>query len=102
MIRDILTVSYDPSPFQRHRIPSRPQHNPVVGPWASTQNLSLERQLMAGVRVLDFRVGFVGEEAQKDDKVHDGVAVVHDKHRTSLSLREALGTVKEFVKEHPR
>ncbi|CAM9942156.1 unnamed protein product, partial [Laminaria digitata] len=75
--------------------------NPVVGPWASTQDLSLEEQLKAGVRVLDFRVGYVGAQTQKSDKVDDGIAVVHDKLRTTLSLRQALSSVKKFVKEHP-
>lgn len=73
----------------------------MVGPWASTQNLNLEDQLKAGVRVLDFRVGFVGADAQKRDKVDDGIAVVHDKLRTNLSLRKALLSVKSFVQAHP-
>lgn len=77
------------------------QDNPVVGPWASTQKLGLTQQLQAGVRCLDFRVGFVGEEAQRNDKVEDGIAVVHDKHRTTLSLRNALTAVKKFVQDHP-
>ncbi len=54
------------------------------------------------MRVLDFRCGFVGLDAQNYDHVADGVAIVHDKYRTKLSLREALGTVKQFVQEHPR
>lgn len=87
----------NPAPNQTRR-----QNNPVVGPWATTQNLSLEAQLKAGVRVLDFRCGYVGPDAQKNDHVADGVAVVHDKHRTTLSLREALGSVNQFVQEHPR
>lgn len=78
------------------------QHNPVVGPWATTQNLQLTEQLHGGVRVLDFRVGFVGAEAQKADGVADGLALVHDKHRTNLSLQLALELVKEFVLHHPR
>lgn len=78
------------------------QNNPVVGPWATTQNLSVEAQLKAGVRVLDFRCGYVGLDAQNYDHVADGVAIVHDKHRTSISLRQALRAVKQFVKEHPR
>lgn len=78
------------------------QNNPVVGPWATTQNLSLEEQLKAGVRVLDFRCGYVGLDAQNYDHVADGIAVVHDKFRTKLSLREALESVKQFVQDHPR
>lgn len=78
------------------------QNNPVVGPWATTQNLSLEAQLKAGVRVLDFRCGYVGLDAQNYDHVADGVAIVHDKYRTSISLRQALVSVKQFVQEHPR
>lgn len=77
------------------------QHNPVVGPWASTQHLGLTQQLQAGVRCLDFRVGFVGAEVQRKDKIKDGVAVVHDKYRTTLSLRDALTAVKKFVQGHP-
>ncbi|CAN0232871.1 unnamed protein product, partial [Ectocarpus sp. 13 AM-2016] len=77
-------------------------HNPVVSPWATTQNLGVLAQLKAGVRVLDLRCGYVGREAQKNDRVQDGIAVVHDKHRTSLSLRKALECVKGFVQAHPR
>ncbi|CAN0485009.1 unnamed protein product, partial [Ectocarpus sp. 12 AP-2014] len=76
-------------------------HNPVVSPWATTQNLGILAQLKAGVRVLDLRCGYVGREAQKNDRVQDGIAVVHDKHRTSLSLRKALECVKGFVQAHP-
>ena len=74
----------------------------MVGPWATTQNLSLEAQLKAGVRVLDFRCGYVGLDAQNYDHVADGIAIVHDKFRTTLSLREALESVKQFVQDHPR
>lgn len=52
--------------------------------------------------MLDFRCGYVGAAAQKSDRVADGIAVVHDKHRTTLSLRKALESVKQFVQEHPR
>ncbi|CBN77702.1 conserved unknown protein [Ectocarpus siliculosus] len=76
-------------------------HNPVVSPWATTQNLGVLAQLKAGVRVLDLRCGYVGREAQKNDRVQDGIAVVHDKHRTSLSLRKALECIKGFVQAHP-
>ncbi|CAN0175427.1 unnamed protein product [Ectocarpus fasciculatus] len=77
-------------------------NNPVVSPWATTQNLGVLSQLKAGVRVLDLRCGYVGREAQKNDRVQDGIAVVHDKYRTSLSLRKALECVKGFVQAHPR
>ncbi|CAN0208596.1 unnamed protein product, partial [Ectocarpus fasciculatus] len=76
-------------------------NNPVVSPWATTQNLGVLSQLKAGVRVLDLRCGYVGREAQKNDRVQDGIAVVHDKYRTSLSLRKALECVKGFVQAHP-
>lgn len=88
--------SPSPSPL------SHSQANIIVGPWATTQTLSIENQLKAGVRALDIRVGFVGAEGQKNDNVPDGIAVVHDTHRTTLSLREALETVKKFVSDHPR
>lgn len=52
--------------------------------------------------MLDFRCGYVGLDAQNYDHVADGIAVVHDKHRTTLSLQEALQSVKQFVQEHPR
>lgn len=52
--------------------------------------------------MLDFRCGYVGLDAQNYDHVADGIAVVHDKYRTSLSLREALASVKQFVQQHPR
>lgn len=57
--------------------------------------------MLAGVRALDLRVGFVGD-GDDGRGVHDRLAIVHDKYRTKTSLRRALQDVKSFVTDHDR
>lgn len=59
-----------------------------VGLWSSTQNLNIQGQLEAGVRVLDLRVGCV-----KDNKW----ILVHDTWLTTCSIESALDQVLSYV-----
>lgn len=90
--------------------------------WLKTQNLSLEEQLKAGVRVLDIRVRCQGTPLPDDspplpgpdDAPHaphlprydpqgeQNLWLVHDSYGIGGTLEDVLDTVQKFQAEHPR
>ena len=62
--------------------------SPFGAPWIRTQHLPLSKQLQYGIRVLDLRIG----QNSPGDYI-----IVHDKWRTSYSLKSALTEVTQFI-----
>lgn len=62
----------------------------IVHNWAVTQDLSIRDQLEAGIRYLDFRVGFDGKE----------YILVHG--QCAKPVEDELRVVAKFVEEYPR
>lgn len=60
----------------------------LVAPWAVTQGVSIQNQLLHGVRVLDLRIG----QLAPGDYI-----IVHDIWRTTYTIESALDEIYDFV-----
>ncbi|KAF4554862.1 Hypothetical protein D9617_3g019310 [Elsinoe fawcettii] len=63
----------------------------VVWPFINTQSLTLEEQLLSGIRYFDFRCGLV----------HNVLEMVHGRALLSRSLASCLETLYAFLASHP-